>query len=133
MRLVIEQNHPWSRKAIKDIPLPPDLIIALILRKREAIVPRGETELLPGDHIVLGAEGFKEDLGITLRELVLGAQHPWVGLEIRELDLSRQTIIVMVRRRGNVLVPGGQLRLKAGDIVLLYTKKALSGSRAIKL
>lgn len=43
--------------------------------------------------------------------------------EIRELDISRKTLIVMVRRDGKLMIPTGTLKLQAGDMILLYTKK----------
>ena len=45
--------------------------------------------------------------------------------EIRELDISRQTLIVMVRREDRLLIPTGSLKLAEGDTILLYTKKMI--------
>ena len=43
---------------------------------------------------------------------------------IRELDISRRTLIVLVRREGKTLIPHGELRLREGDGVVLYTQTA---------
>jgi voltage-gated potassium channel len=45
-----------------------------------------------------------------------------VGQYIRDLDISRQTLIVMIRRNGEMLIPQGDTRLKRGDVLLLHTK-----------
>lgn len=123
VQLRVEENHPWIEKRVKDLPLPPGLLIAAIQRKGNVVVPRGNTEICEGDFLVLGAEGYKQDIGIRLKELVLKEQNPWVGMHVRELDISRKTMIVMIRRGDRMLIPNGSTRLCSGDVILLYTKK----------
>lgn len=129
VRLEVGDEHPWLDLKVKDIPLPPGLILAIIQRKGEVVVPRGNTIIHHGDHIVLGAEGYQDDVGITLKELILKERHPWTGQRIRDLDISRQTLIVMVRREGKVHIPNGNMRLMGGDTVLLYTKRSIPDAR----
>ena len=69
-------------------------------------------------------EGFRNDQHIDLKEITLRRQNPWVGQHIRELDISRRTLIVLVRRDGKALIPHGDLRLREGDTVVLYTQTA---------
>ena len=133
VRLEVGADHPWIDLKVKDIPLPPGLILAIIQRKGEVVVPRGNTTIRLGDHIVLGAEGYQDDVGITLKELVLKERHPWTGQRIRDLDISRQTLIVMVRRGGKVHIPNGTMRLMAGDTVLLYTKRNISDAKSVSV
>lgn len=131
VRLEVEEGHPWLNQQVMDIPLPPGLILAVIQRHGDVVVPRGDTVIQLGDHIVLGAEGYQDDVGITLKELVLKERHPWSGQEIRNLDISRQTLIVMVRRNGKVMIPNGSLKLLPGDMVLLYTKKNIRDAQSV--
>ena len=63
------------------------------------------------DLLVLGAEPYEEDEHISLKEVVLKTHNPWTGLRIRDLDISRQAIIVMVERRHKMLIPKGDLVL----------------------
>ena len=97
------------------------------------MVPRGNVELCPEDTLVLGAKSLGDDKHIDLKEMVLRAQSPWNGLRIRDLDISRQTIIVMVRRKGNVLIPNGDLTLKEGDSVILYTQSHIRDAATIEV
>ncbi len=123
VRLEVQKNdHPWIGMQVMDLPLPPGLLIAVIQRAGDVVVPRGDTRIQKGDAIVLGAEGYQDEGGIRLKELILKERHSWVGQEIKDLDISRQTLIVMVRRDGKLLIPTGSLKLKAGDTILLYTK-----------
>lgn len=131
VRLEVGENHPWLDLEVKDIPLPPGLILAIIQRCGHVVVPRGDTVIQYGDHIVLGAEGYQDDIGITLKELILKEQHPWSGEKIRDLDISRQTLIVMVRRNGKVLIPNGNLVLLPEDTVVLYTKRNMANTKTL--
>ena len=95
------------------------------------MVPRGATVIKQGDFVVLGGEGYKEDIGIKLQELVLKDQNTWVGMRIDELDISRKTMIVMIRRGDKMLIPSGSMKLKSNDILLLYTKKNIKDAKEI--
>lgn len=70
---------------------------------------------------MLGAESYKDELGIKLKEVILRKEHPWVGKMIKDISFARHTLIVMIRRRNKVLIPGGMQMLKAGDRVVLFT------------
>lgn len=133
VRLEVNEKHPWRDKKVMDLPLPPGLILAVIQRKGDIVVPRGNTVIKVGDKIVLGAEGYHEDVGITLKEIVLKERHPWAGNMIKDLDISRQTLIIMVKRRGRVLIPNGSMKLLPDDMVLLYTKKNIADARDVSV
>jgi voltage-gated potassium channel len=131
VRLTVEEAHPWIGLQVKELPLPPGLLLAVIQRQGEVVVPRGDTTIQLGDQIVLGAEGYQDDVGVTLKEVVLKEHSPWAGQQIKDLDISRQTLIVMVRRGGRVLIPNGSLRLMAEDTVLLYTKQKIANAQEV--
>lgn len=126
-------KDPWVGKTIVELGLPAGVIVAAIQRNRKIVVPRGSVELRAGDTLVLGAKSLGDDKHIDLKEMVLRSQNPWNGLPIRELDISRQTIIVMVRRKGNILIPNGDLVLKEGDSIILYTQSHLRDANTIEV
>lgn len=49
----IEQTSPVLDKKLKELSLPDDSIIAVVLREGKAIVPHGNTQLRIGDRIIL--------------------------------------------------------------------------------
>lgn len=53
IEIEITEQSPVAGKQLKDIRLPGKALVGVILRGQEAIVPRGDTEILVGDHIVL--------------------------------------------------------------------------------
>ena len=122
-------RDPWSGKCIKDLLLPRGALIASVQRGGETIVPRGDVLLKAGDRLIICAEAVKLDQNVNLREVVLGRAHEWTGTAIKDLDISRQTYIVMVRRRGTMLVPHGSMKLMEGDTVILYSKEKPKESR----
>lgn len=133
IRLEMTQNHPWVGKQIMEISLPPGLILAVIQRKDETLVPRGDTQICQGDSIILGAEGGSGNIGITLKEIILRERHPWVGHAIKDLDISRQTVIVMIRRGNKALVPNGSTVLLEKDAVFVYSKRNIADAQKITI
>lgn len=133
IRIHLTPHDRWVNTAIRDLGLPEGVIVAAIQRGNGIIVPRGDVVLASGDNLVLGAESYEEDARIQLKEVVLQEQHPWNGHAIRDLDISRQTVIVMVRRRGRMLIPRGSLKLLAGDKVILYTQSHLPHAQDIQI
>ena len=125
IQVYLRKKDAWVGKTIRDAGLPGGVIAAAIQRGGRIVMPRGDTVLQAGDTLVLGAQGFRSDQRIDLKEITLRRQNPWVGQHIRELDISRRTLIVLVRRDGKALIPHGDLRLREGDTVVLYTQTAV--------
>ena len=111
IKVQLQKRDPWVGMAIKDMGLPHGIIVAMIRRGREQLVPRGDVVLRDNDFLILGAGARKDDKHIDLKEIVLRKQNAWNGRLISELDISRQTIIVLIKRNGTMLIPKGDLML----------------------
>ena len=133
IKVNLQKRDSWTGKAIMDLGLPHGVIVAMIRRGRENIVPRGDVILKSNDTLILGAEALKDDKHIDLKEIVLLKHNPWNGQLIRDLDISRQTIIVMVKRNGTMLVPKGDLMLLEGDHIILYSQERISNASLIQI
>ena len=133
IKIHLRRGDSWVDKNIKDLKLPYGVIVAMVRRGRENIVPRGDVRLRANDTIILGAEAVKDDTHVDLKEVVLGRHSPWNGQRVMDLDISRQTIIVMVKRNGKVLVPNGDLVLLEGDCVILYSQERVHGANTIHI
>ena len=48
----ITSGHDWCQKTIEELNLPDTLLIVLIKRKDENIIPFGKTRILAGDTVV---------------------------------------------------------------------------------
>ncbi|MCI9352141.1 MAG: potassium channel protein [Lawsonibacter sp.] len=133
IKVHLTENDRWSGQTVQSLGLPSGIIVAAIQRDGQIVVPRGDVALLPGDTLVLGAAAVVDDKHIDLKEVILRKQNPWNGQRIRELDISRQTIIVMVKRGGKILIPNGDLVLQEGDNIILYTQSHLKGASTIEV
>ncbi len=124
IKIEIEGQDSWAGKMIMELNLPKGILIAMIQRKKETIVPRGNVELRSGDRVILAAESLKNDRPIKLKEVTIRRQHPWNGMALRDLDISRQTFIVAVQRKGKSIIPNGDFVLRENDGILLYSQKS---------
>ena len=122
IRIRLKNNDKWADKKIADIGIPHDALIVALQRGDETVIPRGDTILKADDILVMCAEKVKDIQPIDLKEITIGEGHSWNGVAIRNLDISRQSYIFMIRRRGRAIIPKGNLVIKAGDIVLIYEK-----------
>ena len=124
IKVQLNYKDQWVGTKIMDLNLPHNVVVAVIQRGKSTIVPRGDVVLQEKDTLVLGAESAHDkEWNLDLKEIVLKRKHPWNGQFIRDLDISRQTFIVLVRRKNRSMVPNGNLMLKEGDVVVLYSKK----------
>ena len=112
----------WTNKAIRELKLPAGLLIAIVRRGKDSIVPNGDLVLEAGDIVVLGAEPLPGTDDMELKEMVVSSKHKWKDQAIRDLDISRQTFIVMVKRGDRKIVPRGSTVLQEGDSVYMYKK-----------
>ena len=120
LRIRIAPGDIWTGKRIGDLVFPEGMIVAIIIRDHESIVPHEDVVLEPGDILVLGAEPLSDSGSMELKEIAVGENHNWNGFAVKELDISRQSYIVLVRRANQMIVPYGSLVLEAGDKVYMY-------------
>lgn len=127
IKLNVTENHTWVDKTIKEVVLPPETILVLILRDGKRIVPRGNTEIKANDEIVLCAQAFnsKNESNeakneIELVEIELEENHKWIGKKLSEIasDLQK-SLIVLIKRNGKLVIPDGRTVLAKDDILVL--------------
>lgn len=125
IKVRVDENDMWANKRIADLDLPANVIISVIKRGDDFLIPNGGAQLEAGDLIVLGAEPFDEHENIKMKEVVLKEEHPWVNKKIKDLDVSRHSVIVLVKRRNKALIPNGNMKLLENDRVFLHTQMHL--------
>lgn len=112
-RVIARVNNPrnrwlYTREWGVDVAVCPTDIIAKII----------EEEMSLGDLVTLlklkGGE-------VALTETRLGPDCGAVGKKVSELDIPEGAVLVVIMRDGEVIFPGGQTELKAGDEVLAVT------------
>lgn len=119
----VTENHPWENQKIKDIVFPPQLILAMIIRHGDVIVPNGNTVLFKDDKLVIGAKNYRDDVAISLKEIVVEEGNAWIGQRVKDLELSKNELMLMIRRINKTIVPNGSTIIKKDDGIILFTYK----------
>lgn len=132
VQLPIGDNHPWKNRKICEIEMLPGMLITVIRRGAQTIVPKGQTVILEGDTVVLGAEGFTDSQGILLKEILMTPDHRWCGKKIAEARFYKNTIIVMIKRGSQIVIPDGGTQILEGDRVVVYSQKLPQVERRVK-
>ena len=133
IRICLDQNDKWVGHRIAELDFPQRIIVAVIQRDHRILVPKGDTVLKAGDVMVIGAESFQDKDRIKLKELTLQQRNPWTNQKIRDLDISRHSIIVLVRRHKKLIIPSGNLTLLEGDTVILYTQTYMANADDLEI
>ncbi len=119
----LKNGDEWCDKAISDLGLPAGILIVAVRRNGKNLIPRGDMVLQLTDTVILAADSVESSSPVNIKEVVVTKGHLWDGVAIRDMDISRQTLIVMVKREGKCIVPRGDLVIKNGDRVFLYSEK----------
>ena len=122
IRIKLGEEDSWNGKRISEIGFPKDMIVVSIQRENDTIIPRGDVVLREGDVVALCAEKAKDLQPIELREITINEGHSWNGVAIKDLDISRQSHILLIRRNGQAIIPRGSVVINAGDVILLQDK-----------
>ncbi len=119
VKIAVKKNHPWSGKKIRDIVSLPDLLLVLILRGEERIVPNGDTVIREGDRIVLSALSPEEHLGLYLSEIPIDKESPWIGLPLSRVKLEEGSLVLVLMREDQVKIPNGNTVIRENDILVV--------------
>ena len=123
IRFPVTSKDRWAGRSIRSIGLPQGCLIASVQRGQDLLIPNGDVVLTPGDIITVGAEPISKELSVNLRQITLRKNHPWTNNAIRDIDISRQSYIVLVRRAGTAHIPNGSTVLNEGDEVFILSKE----------
>lgn len=120
---VMNEKHLWCGKFVKDILLPPQMILVVIIRDGDDIIPNGDTKLLDDDVLVFGASEQNYEDDFELNELIIKEENDWVGKAVKDLDISRLQLLVMIKRKNKNIIPNGHTVIKKGDHIVVYNKR----------
>jgi len=121
VKLEINHDHPWTDKSLKDITLPPDTLLVLLMRNKERIIPKGNTIIHQGDVIVLSAPSYLGKTKINLIETKVTKENEWNGKPISSIPYNPDSLIIMIKRDGKYIIPSGNNILKEDDMLVIST------------
>lgn len=126
-KLNITKNHSWCNKPLKECVTPKDFLIVLIMREGKASVPNGNSIILENDSLICCAPSFNSDEeGFDLSEINVIKNSPFIKKHIYETELPKGTLIVLIKRNGNNIVPNGMtVILEEDTLVTLNINKSI--------
>ena len=119
MRMFIPEKHSWEGKKLSEITLPTGSLAVMIRRGKETIIPRGDTVIEANDSIILSVPPYKSDKSLKLREIPINSRHIWSNARIRDLNLPKRLLIVMIKRGEESIIPSGATTILNGDVVVV--------------
>lgn len=112
----IPEDSTMANRKVKDLHLPKDVLIALILRGKEEIIARGDTIILPGDKAIIVTRAYQGTEAIFLEKTV---KHGSRRVGKRIADVPGSGIIILVHRGKETIIPNGNTILHEGDHLVL--------------
>ena len=106
----------------KEIEMPPGVLVVLLFRGQETMMPNGDTSLEGGDLLICAAPAFEDRENLTLYEVEIDKNHKWRDKPVNELDQKAGVLIVMVKREGSTLIPNGNTIIRQDDLLVFVGK-----------
>lgn len=123
IKMPINEGHAWIGKKLKDIAIIPNLLIVLIKRAANKIIPDGDTEIRQGDVLVMSALSIDDHTMGTLTELEVEDGSQWVGKRLADIQIEDGNIIVLIKRGSEILIPNGNTVIKKRDLLVFSSIK----------
>ena len=118
----ITETSRWNNRTIKDLDLTQDCLIALVVRGNTRIVPKGDTLLQAGDEIVLCTRSFQDQSTDILTRYRLSEDSKWAGCRVGEYPKQEGSLLILIQRGDERIIPNGNTILNAGDVLVLLKR-----------
>ena len=64
---------------------------------------------------------YQQEAAITLNKILIQNSHPWIGNSLKEINLSDNSLILVINRDNEKIFPKGETILQEGDEILIGT------------
>ena len=119
VKISVKPGHPWENQLVKDISSLPDLLMVLILRGEERLIPNGNTKILVGDKIVLSALSPGEELGLCISEYHVEEDNDMIGKPLAKLKFGEGKLVLLLKRNDRVVIPNGRTVVRKDDVLVI--------------
>jgi len=117
-KIIISPDSSWCDRSIKELHVPKDLLVTMVLRGEEQIIPNGETLLMDGDKVILCTKSCQGKVETSLTEHPLSRNSKWVGKAVHEFD-RKDALLVMIKRGDDSVIPNGSTVLQEDDVLVI--------------
>lgn len=116
----ITSEHPWCNKKLKEIKLDSKSLVLVIQRDGCKVAPKGDTQILENDMVLIGTTVTHSNSDIKLKEMEITKNHQWKNKYIKDIDFQDGFLIALIKRGGNSFVPNGDTKIIADDTIVFY-------------
>lgn len=110
----------WADKRVNELSLPKNLLLALVLRNKERLIPRGNTILKAGDKVIIVTKSFEDrETYLIEKEVIKGGKRDGHTIS----DIAEDGLVILVRRDNEEIIPNGKTILQAGDSLIILKAK----------
>lgn len=122
IQFTVSHSHSWAGKALKNITLPPDSILVLLIRDEKEIIPNGNTVIEAEDTLVLIGKTTDIKHSVNLYEKAITSSDGYAGKKLSEID-QKGKLVIMILRKKSVIIPKGTTTLREGDVLVINEAK----------
>ena len=122
IRITIGEGSAWADRAVKDILLPPQMLLAVIERGGETIIPNGETVIRDGDAVILGAPSNEDYGNVRFKEISALNRKQWRGKKLADIKFPGNDLVIMIKRGNDVIIPEGSTVVEKNDELVMISK-----------
>lgn len=117
IQLSIDKYHPWLNQTIKEVSLPPGILIVSIVREDVPMAPNGNTKIREDDILILSALAVSNEITTELTELC--ADNNMIGKRISEIELEKGKLIIVIKRDKEIIIPDGNTTIEKNDFIVI--------------
>ncbi len=118
----ISESSRWNGKNVSELGLPQDCLVVLVLRGDERIIPKGDTLLQCSDDVVLCTKAYQDDGTDSLMYYAVSENDALVGSKVRDYKGGEDSLLVMIQRGEQRVIPNGNTTLKSGDVMVTLNR-----------
>ena len=123
IQFTLPETHDWIGRKIREITLPPESILVLLVRNGKKLIPNGNTKLHVNDVMILSGKDSSKVDGINLYEKAVELDDDiLIDKKIKEIAISGK-LIILIKRGKNVVIPRGDTVIRKGDILVINDTK----------
>ena len=119
LKLKIGNSHPWCDKALKDIDLLPNVLVALIIRNGAQIVPKGDTVIMKNDNVIVSGPSLDKEFEGCLTEIRIDADNKWLGKSLSDIKFGPDKLVILIKRNEKVVIPTGSTVVMEDDVLIM--------------
>ncbi len=123
IKIHLDESHPWCGHTLKELSLPKDLLVVMIIRDNFTILPNGKTRLQRGDLLVFSARSFEDREHLYLQEVVISRSSKYVNLPLCKIPSTENKLIILIKRGTSTIIPTGSTVILPDDVLVVAQLK----------